>query len=279
MMDPKEGQAVLPNLVLFVTDEWRGDVLGHVGNPGAKTPVLDRMVEEDGVSFSSAYCQNPVCTPSRCAFMSGWYPHVRGHRTLYHMLQADEPNLLEVLKSAGYQVWWGGKNDLVPADQDASQVVDVRYRAENDPEIHLSAGPREDLWRGSDASDPRYYGFYQGRLGEPGVPFFDRDRATIAAAQQWIRGVPRDQPFVLYLSLIHPHPPYGVEAPWVFWLSSFSNGLTNYPVSNSPCEGGFLVPLGEHAKKYTIEGQKVGTLPSIADQKVIVWLLYISLNP
>ena len=53
------------------------------------TPVLDRLVETEAVSFRNAFCQNPVCTPSRCSFMTGWYPHVRGHRTMFHMLHPE----------------------------------------------------------------------------------------------------------------------------------------------------------------------------------------------
>ena len=90
-----------PNIVIFNPDQWRGDVLGHVGNPGAVTPHLDALVAKDGVSFSQAFCQNTVCTPSRCSFMTGWYPHVRGHRTMFHMLQPDEPMLLRTLKDNG----------------------------------------------------------------------------------------------------------------------------------------------------------------------------------
>ena len=33
-----------PNLILFNPDQWRGDVLGHIGNPAAITPNLDRLV-------------------------------------------------------------------------------------------------------------------------------------------------------------------------------------------------------------------------------------------
>ncbi len=54
-----------PNIVIFNPDQWRGDVLGHAGNPAAVTPNLDRMTETDGVSFRWAFCQNPVSTPSR----------------------------------------------------------------------------------------------------------------------------------------------------------------------------------------------------------------------
>ena len=78
-----------PHLLIFNPDQWRGDVLGHMGNPAVQTPDLDRFAAEDAVSFRNAFCQNPVCTPSRCSFMSGWYPHVRGHRTMSHMLHPD----------------------------------------------------------------------------------------------------------------------------------------------------------------------------------------------
>ncbi|MEM6429352.1 MAG: sulfatase-like hydrolase/transferase, partial [Deinococcota bacterium] len=71
-----------PHIVIFNPDQWRGDVLGHLGNEAAVTPTLDTWIQEDAVSFSNAFCQNPVCTPSRCSFMTGWYPHVRGHRSL-----------------------------------------------------------------------------------------------------------------------------------------------------------------------------------------------------
>ena len=60
-----------PHILIFNPDQWRGDALGHLGHPAVQTPNLDRLVREDAVSFRHAYCQNPVCTPSRCSFMSG----------------------------------------------------------------------------------------------------------------------------------------------------------------------------------------------------------------
>lgn len=99
-----------PHIVLFNPDHYRGDVLNHLGNAGAVTPQLDRLVHQEGaVSFQKAYCQNPVCVPSRCSFMSGWYPHVRGHRTMAHMMHEGENVILKTLKDAGYWVWWGAR--------------------------------------------------------------------------------------------------------------------------------------------------------------------------
>ena len=100
-----------------------------MGNQAAHTPNIDELVRQDAVSFASAFCQNPVCTPSRCSFISGWYPHVRGHRTMHHMLhhEFDEPNLLKILKENGYQIWWGGKNDLLPTNSSMAHSCDVHF--------------------------------------------------------------------------------------------------------------------------------------------------------
>ena len=62
-----------PNIIILNPDQMRADSMHHLGNEASVTPVLDALAEE-GVSFSRAFCQNPVCTPSRCSFMSGWYP-------------------------------------------------------------------------------------------------------------------------------------------------------------------------------------------------------------
>jgi arylsulfatase A-like enzyme len=122
--EPRE----LPHVIIFNPDQWRGDVLGH-SNAGALTPTLDRLIKSEAVSFTNAYCQNPVCTPSRCSFMTGWYPHTRGHRTMHHMLHPErgEPNLLKILKDNGYFVWWGGKNDLVPGQDGSKAYCNVHY--------------------------------------------------------------------------------------------------------------------------------------------------------
>ena len=80
-----------------------------MGNPGAVTPNLDALVEDGAMSFRSAFCQNPVCTPSRCSFMSGWYPHVAGHRTMGHMMHSErgQPTLLKQLKET--DITFGGE--------------------------------------------------------------------------------------------------------------------------------------------------------------------------
>jgi len=203
-----------PHILIVNPDQWRGDVLGHVGNPAAVTPNLDRFVDADAVSFRNAFTQNPVCTPSRCSFMTGWYPHVRGHRTMYHMLHPDEPVLLKTLRDNGYFVWWGGKNDLVPAQNGFDRYCDVKYQAPRPlaPSLH---SPQHKNWRGAPDGD-NYYSFYRGRLDKaPGEDvYYDHDWAMVLGAIEHIRSAPKDQPQCIYLPLGFPHPPYAVEEPY-----------------------------------------------------------------
>lgn len=206
--------AKLPHILIFNPDQWRGDVLGHVGNSAAVTPVLDRFVQTDGVSLANAFCQNPVCTPSRCSFMTGWYPHVRGHRTMFHMLRPDEPMLLRTLRENGYFVWWGGKNDVVPGQNGYDEYCDVKY-VPPQPQRLLTNLHRLTDWRG-DADGDNYYSFYAGRREIPDgeTVAYDSDWAMIDGALAQIRKAPADQPLCIYLPLGYPHPPYAVEDPW-----------------------------------------------------------------
>ncbi len=202
-----------PHVVLFNPDQFRGDVLSHAGNRGAVTPELDELVRTDAVSFLNAFCQNPVCTPSRCSFMTGWYPHVSGHRTMYHMLRPHEPMLLRTLMLAGYFVWWGGKNDLIPAELGYDAYCNLRYRPARTPKVRN--GHAWDEWRGDPAGD-NYYSFYQGRIDHDPRDGHcdDGDWAMVMGAVDLIKNRPSDKPLCIYLPLGFPHPPYAAEDPY-----------------------------------------------------------------
>jgi arylsulfatase A-like enzyme len=66
-----------PNVLLIVSDDLTAAALGPYGNTVCRTPHLDRLAAE-GVTFQNAYCQYPVCGPSRASFMSGLYPNRTG---------------------------------------------------------------------------------------------------------------------------------------------------------------------------------------------------------
>jgi choline-sulfatase len=188
------------NFIFLVPDELRAESVGCYGHPVAATPNMDRLAAE-GVRFDQCHVQHTVCAPSRCSFMTGWYPHVRGHRTLWHLLRPDEPNLLRYLKEAGHLVYWdGGHNDLLSP---ACFPTSVDILKDSGGAVH-GTNP-------FDFSDPRYYSFLHA---PPNGPLESHgDYAKILAAAEFIRSRPA-RPFAMHLPLIFPHCPYCVPEGW-----------------------------------------------------------------
>src|SRR5205085_7647452 len=66
------------NVLLLMSDQHRRDALGIAGDSVARTPNLDALARTS-VRFASAYCSNPVCTPSRASLLTGLHTH--NHQT------------------------------------------------------------------------------------------------------------------------------------------------------------------------------------------------------
>ena len=73
-----EPAAERPNVLFLICDDLNCD-LGCYGHPLVKSPNIDRLAAR-GVRFTHAYCQYPLCGPSRASFMTGLYPD----QTLIH---------------------------------------------------------------------------------------------------------------------------------------------------------------------------------------------------
>src|SRR4051794_20682619 len=65
------------NVLFIMSDEHSKRVCGAYGNPVIRTPNLDRLAAE-GTLFANAYCNSPICVPSRASFATGRYVHEIG---------------------------------------------------------------------------------------------------------------------------------------------------------------------------------------------------------
>jgi arylsulfatase A-like enzyme len=140
--------------------------------------------------------------------MSGWYPHVRGHRTIAHMMKPDEPVLLRELRNVGYFVWVNERGDLVPADgrKPYKGYADTVFKPKKKLEMPQGATKR------GDKNGDNYYSFYRGIIptAEGLDDVFDIDEAWVDGAIDFIKNRPKDKPFCVYLPLQYPHPPYQI---------------------------------------------------------------------
>ncbi len=197
-----------PNLVLFMADQLRADAVGCFGNGVARTPHMDALAAR-GVRFADAWSQHSVCGPSRVSMMTGWYPHVHGHRTLDNLLEPWEPNLLALLRAAGYYVAIAGDRGDVfaPGVTEAStDFCGYIEKPEPDALIHHFTSPYPEDHR-------LHRAMYFGSGGAEIV--VDMDESATRTAEAWLaEGAPTDRPWALWIPLIYPHPPFKVEEPW-----------------------------------------------------------------
>ena len=120
-----------PNIVLIVCDDLN-DFEGFFNSyPQSQTPNIDKLAAE-GVIFSNAHSNAPICGPSRSSFMTGIYPHnsnnyafenwynqTRSGHTINPILE-NSKTLMQYLKDNGYDTYSAGK--IMHLDLDASET-------------------------------------------------------------------------------------------------------------------------------------------------------------
>src|SRR3546814_18268478 len=85
------------NILFIMADQLRADYLSCAGHPTLQTPHIDGLAKR-GVRFERAYCQAPVCGPSRMSFYTGRY--MTSHGAPYNAvpLRATELTLGDYLR-------------------------------------------------------------------------------------------------------------------------------------------------------------------------------------
>jgi arylsulfatase A-like enzyme len=117
-----------PNILWICTDQQRYDTLHALGNAAIRTPNLDRLVSE-GVAFTRAYCQCPICTPSRASFLTGRYPStIHVNRNGNATFPDDVELITRRLANEGYDCGLAGKLHLSAANGRVEKRTDDGYR-------------------------------------------------------------------------------------------------------------------------------------------------------
>ena len=233
-----------PNILWYCSDQQRFDTIGALGNPHINTPNLDRFVGESA-AFTHAYCQSPICTPSRASFLTGLYPSAvgvngNGYQTFPQPLA--ERLLPRRLREAGYDCGLVGKLHLASAFLRREERVDDGYgyfQYSHDHKGGNEPGNEYVEWLKAQGIDPdsilqpreiaslddyRRAGT-QASFGGLRLPTPQQDNVpphlhqthwcTEKAIEFINRNREADQPWLLSVNPFDPHPPF--DAPWAYY--------------------------------------------------------------
>ena len=226
-----------PNILWYCTDQQRFDTIGALGNPHVHTPTLDGMVRQ-GTAFTHAFCQSPICLPSRASFMTGRYPsavHVNYNSAAYFPKAAEATLISHLLAEAGYHCGLVGKLHLADGRMRPEPRVDDGFA-----QFEWSLGPFHDLSRpGTPEWEPGVHAYEQwlreqgqdpaallrrrpvglDRLRAPGpendnvCPELHQTTWCSEAAMSFIREA--RSPWMLCVNPYDPHPDF--DPPWEFF--------------------------------------------------------------
>ena len=99
------------NILFIMYDQLRWDYLGCAGHPSLHTPNIDWLADQ-GVRFTRAYVQSPVCGSSRMSTYTGRYAHSHGAQWNGYPLKVGEQTIGDHLRKLGMESWLIGKTHM-----------------------------------------------------------------------------------------------------------------------------------------------------------------------
>ena len=201
-----------PNILLIMADQLAPQFTGTYGHPLVKTPHLDALANR-GVRFDSAYCNSPLCAPSRFSFMSGQLISRIAAYDNASEFPASIPTFAHYLRCMGYRTCLAGKMHFVGPDQ----LHGFEERVTTD--IYPADYAWTPDWELPDERIDKWYHNMQ-TVREAGVAAttfqidYDEEVAFFARRKIFDFARERNGPFCLVASFIHPHDPYVARPEW-----------------------------------------------------------------
>jgi len=220
-----------PNVLVFMADQMTPLALPFYGHPVTRAPHMSQVAAE-GVVFDSAYCNFPLCAPSRYVFMSGRLPSRIGAYDNAAEFPAQIPTFAHALRNNGYRTILSGKMHFCGADQ----LHGFEERLTTD--IYPSDFNWTPNWDRPDERQEWYHNMSSVLDAGPCVRTnqLDFDDEVVFAAERKLYEIVRDKddrPFFMVVSMTHPHDPFAI--PDEYW-NRYRSDEIDMPVDVLPFE-------------------------------------------
>lgn len=224
-----------PNILWICTDQQRKDTLGCYGNPWVNTPNLDAMAQTSAI-FEHAYCQSPICTPSRSSFLTGRYPRTTRCRQNGQSIPEDEILVTQILADNGYHGGLSGKLHLSACQPKICQNNTERRIKDGYAEFNWSHDPRP-AWPTNaytqwlESKGKTYHTPNHPKSKYVQIGMHESDHQTTWCANQAIDFIRRrnafPQPWFFSVNIFDPHHPFD---PPTEYLERYLNRLDEIPL-------------------------------------------------
>ncbi|MEI8243573.1 MAG: choline-sulfatase [bacterium] len=201
------------NILLLMADQLTTRVLSAYGSAGAAlTPNMDGLAAR-GTVFENAYCNSPLCVPSRAALCTGRLPNRIRSYDNGSELPAAVPTFMHHLRAAGWSTALSGKMHFVGPDQ----LHGFEERLITD--IYPAAMDWTPDWSRGVYGNPGASGARLGRSGPCPSPTVEMqyDDTAQSRALAWLQArcaTHQANPFLLCVSFTHPHDPFIITEPY-----------------------------------------------------------------
>lgn len=247
-----------PNILILMADQLAAPALPiHDADSPVKAPNIQALAQR-GVVFDSAYCNSPLCAPSRFVFMTGRLPSKIGAYDNAAELRSDVPTFAHYLREIGYQTALSGKMHFCGPDQ--LHGFEQRFTTDIYPADYGWAVN----WDGAASRPTWYHDMSSVTQAGPCVRSnqLDFDDEVVFHAKRYLYDRARDdagdRPFCLTVSMTHPHDPYAI--PEEYW-NRYSEAEINLPSLNNAD-----VPADPHSDRLRALYQTDTT--EISDQQI-----------
>ena len=198
------------NLLFILSDEHNRKVMGCSGHPMVKTPNIDRLAAA-GTRFSDAYCNSPLCVPSRASLATGRYVHQIGAWDNALPFDGSVPSWHHRLRENGHRVTAIGKLHFRSADDPNGFDEEIMT-------MHVPGGVGDPMGLVRKNAPPHLVTLKMSESAGRGDSSYQQyDDNITAAGEDWLRtraGKYRDKPWALFVSLVAPHFPLIARPEW-----------------------------------------------------------------